>query len=160
MLQMLSSAPAFHAAQRCIKRVQRVALAALSLCRRFRSTLSALHTHNRNHYVGTLKCALQLSNSVQDDDRSVSWRRYEKRHSNTPAHISPCFRAKEGDNVIIGQCRPLSKTVCGLLQTVLDDLPAQTTVCVHIYRGLQAFGQRRYANICPLLVCSIRAVHT
>ena len=29
----------------------------------------------------------------------------------TPAHISPCFRAKEGDQVVIGQCRPLSKTV-------------------------------------------------
>ncbi|PHT96942.1 40S ribosomal protein S11 [Capsicum chinense] len=37
--------------------------------------------------------------------------RYEKRHSNIPAHISPCFRVKEGDHVIIGQCRPLSKTV-------------------------------------------------
>ncbi|KAJ6344455.1 hypothetical protein OIU76_006054 [Salix suchowensis] len=37
--------------------------------------------------------------------------RYEKRHSNIPAHISPCFRVREGDYVIIGQCRPLSKTV-------------------------------------------------
>ncbi|KAK8614779.1 hypothetical protein V6N13_068570 [Hibiscus sabdariffa] len=36
---------------------------------------------------------------------------YEKRHSNIPAHISPCFRVKEGGHVIIGQCRPLSKTV-------------------------------------------------
>ncbi|KAI8024477.1 40S ribosomal protein S11 [Camellia lanceoleosa] len=36
---------------------------------------------------------------------------YEKRHSNIPAHISPCFRVKEGDHVTIGQCRPLSKTV-------------------------------------------------
>ncbi|KAA3470577.1 40S ribosomal S11 [Gossypium australe] len=40
-----------------------------------------------------------------------SFSRYEKRHSNIPAHISPCFRVKEGDHVIIGQCRPLSKTV-------------------------------------------------
>ncbi|CAN4100829.1 unnamed protein product [Withania somnifera] len=39
------------------------------------------------------------------------YQRYEKRHSNIPAHISPCFRVKEGDYVIIGQCRPLSKTV-------------------------------------------------
>jgi small subunit ribosomal protein S11e len=31
--------------------------------------------------------------------------RYEKRHSNIPAHISPCFRVREGDHVIIGQCR-------------------------------------------------------
>nr|GMC55511.1 40S ribosomal protein S11-like [Ipomoea batatas] len=38
-----------------------------------------------------------------------SW--YEKRHSNIAAHVSPCFRVKEGDHVIIGQCRPLSKTV-------------------------------------------------
>ena len=95
--------------------MQRIALAALFFCRHLRSTLSALRTLNHNHYVGTLKHSLQLSNSVHDVDRSVSLRRYEKRHSNTPAHISPCFRAKEGDNVIIGQCRPLSKTVCGLL---------------------------------------------
>ncbi|KAJ4827240.1 hypothetical protein Tsubulata_015202 [Turnera subulata] len=37
--------------------------------------------------------------------------RGKRRHSNIPAHISPCFRVKEGDHVIIGQCRPLSKTV-------------------------------------------------
>merc|ERR1711977_46100 len=39
------------------------------------------------------------------------YRRYEKRHSNIPAHLSPCFRCKIGETVIIGQCRPLSKTV-------------------------------------------------
>ncbi|KAM3341692.1 hypothetical protein P3S68_026658 [Capsicum galapagoense] len=39
------------------------------------------------------------------------YQRYEKRHSNIPAHISPCFCVKEGDHVIIGQCRPLSKTM-------------------------------------------------
>uniref|UniRef100_A0A9I9D150 Small ribosomal subunit protein uS17 n=1 Tax=Cucumis melo TaxID=3656 RepID=A0A9I9D150_CUCME len=33
------------------------------------------------------------------------YQRYEKRHSNIPAHIAPCFRVKEGDHVIIGQCR-------------------------------------------------------
>lgn len=38
-------------------------------------------------------------------------RSYEKRHTNVSAHISPCFRCKEGDTVVIGQCRPLSKTV-------------------------------------------------
>ncbi|PNH11687.1 40S ribosomal protein S11 [Tetrabaena socialis] len=37
--------------------------------------------------------------------------RYEKRHRNISAHVSPCFRVKEGDTVVIGQCRPLSKTV-------------------------------------------------
>ena len=38
-------------------------------------------------------------------------RSYEKRHKNVPAHLSPCFRVKEGDKVVVGQCRPLSKTV-------------------------------------------------
>ncbi|KAK3003428.1 hypothetical protein RJ639_019869 [Escallonia herrerae] len=36
---------------------------------------------------------------------------YEKRHSNIAAHVSPCFRVKEGDHITVGQCRPLSKTV-------------------------------------------------
>ncbi|KAG0570853.1 hypothetical protein M758_2G182200 [Ceratodon purpureus] len=39
------------------------------------------------------------------------YQRYEKRHSNLAAHVSPAFRVKEGDKVIVGQCRPLSKTV-------------------------------------------------
>merc|ERR1712224_1134741 len=39
------------------------------------------------------------------------YRRYEKRHSNIPAHISPCFSASAGDFVVIGKCRPLSKSV-------------------------------------------------
>lgn len=38
--------------------------------------------------------------------------RYQKRHTNIPAHCSPAFkRIKVGDIVTIGQCRPLSKTV-------------------------------------------------
>ncbi len=37
--------------------------------------------------------------------------RYEKRHKNVPVHMSPAFRVKEGDKVVVGQCRPLSKTV-------------------------------------------------
>merc|ERR1711937_535083 len=39
------------------------------------------------------------------------YQRYEKRHKNIAMHLSPCFRCKEGDTVIVGQCRPLSKTV-------------------------------------------------
>ncbi|UZP32998.1 hypothetical protein NXS19_000814 [Fusarium pseudograminearum] len=37
--------------------------------------------------------------------------RYEKRHKNVAAHVSPAFRVQEGDQVTVGQCRPLSKTV-------------------------------------------------
>eukprot|EP01120_Amphizonella_sp_Union-15-10_P013078 TRINITY_DN600_c0_g1_i1.p1 TRINITY_DN600_c0_g1~~TRINITY_DN600_c0_g1_i1.p1 ORF type:complete len:167 (-),score=27.76 TRINITY_DN600_c0_g1_i1:69-569(-) len=39
------------------------------------------------------------------------YNRFEKRHSNIPAHCSPCFLVKEGDIVTIGQCRKLAKTV-------------------------------------------------
>ena len=40
------------------------------------------------------------------------YNRFEKRHSNTPAHCSPAFATiKEGDVVTMGECRPLSKTV-------------------------------------------------
>lgn len=39
------------------------------------------------------------------------YKRYEKRHKNVPAHLSPCFRLHEGDIVTIGECRPLSKTI-------------------------------------------------
>jgi hypothetical protein len=31
--------------------------------------------------------------------------RYEKRHTNISAHLSPAFRCREGDTVVIGQCR-------------------------------------------------------
>ncbi|EIM83521.1 40S ribosomal protein S11 [Stereum hirsutum FP-91666 SS1] len=39
------------------------------------------------------------------------YNRYEKRHRNLAAHVSPAFRAEVGDIVTVGQCRPLSKTV-------------------------------------------------
>ena len=37
--------------------------------------------------------------------------RYERRHTNMAAHVSPAFRVEDGDQVTVGQCRPLSKTV-------------------------------------------------
>ena len=40
------------------------------------------------------------------------YNRFEKRHHNLPAHCSPAFgRTKVGDIVVVGQCRPISKTV-------------------------------------------------
>lgn len=38
------------------------------------------------------------------------YNRYEKRHKNLAAHVS-AFRVQEGDVVVVGQCRPISKTV-------------------------------------------------
>ncbi|ELU08745.1 hypothetical protein CAPTEDRAFT_165333 [Capitella teleta] len=41
------------------------------------------------------------------------YNRFEKRHKNISAHCSPCFRdVAIGDIVTMGECRPLSKTVC------------------------------------------------
>eukprot|EP00768_Dysnectes_brevis_P005414 gnl/Dysnectes_brevis/38_a46_15443.p1 GENE.gnl/Dysnectes_brevis/38_a46_15443~~gnl/Dysnectes_brevis/38_a46_15443.p1 ORF type:complete len:158 (+),score=49.38 gnl/Dysnectes_brevis/38_a46_15443:55-528(+) len=39
------------------------------------------------------------------------YKRYEKRHKNMSAHLSPALKCKEGDVVTLGECRPLSKTV-------------------------------------------------
>merc|ERR1712022_71946 len=41
----------------------------------------------------------------------TKYRRYEKRHKMVSAHCSPCFDVRPGDEVMIGECRPLSKTV-------------------------------------------------
>ena len=41
----------------------------------------------------------------------AKYKRFEKRHKKIAAHISPCFRVKAGDIVVIGECRKLSKTV-------------------------------------------------
>ena len=39
------------------------------------------------------------------------YNRFEKRHKMLSAHISPAFRVEVGDGVVVGECRPLSKTV-------------------------------------------------
>ena len=50
------------------------------------------------------------------------YNRYEKRHSNLAAHISPAFRVEDGDQVTVGQCRPLSKTVGNPLVPLMLEL--------------------------------------
>lgn len=37
--------------------------------------------------------------------------RYQRRHSRIPSHNPPCIDAREGDRVVIAECRPVSKTV-------------------------------------------------
>merc|ERR1712072_1676008 len=52
--------------------------------------------------------------------------RYEKRHKMVSAHCSPAFDARIGDEVVLGQCRPLSKTV--IFNVVkLNELAARTS---------------------------------
>lgn len=38
------------------------------------------------------------------------YERYERRKSRVTAHNPPCIRARDGDRVMIAECRPLSKT--------------------------------------------------
>ncbi|WP_338601101.1 30S ribosomal protein S17 [Sulfolobus tengchongensis] len=39
------------------------------------------------------------------------YKRYERRRSRIHAHVPPCVNVKEGDKVIIGECRPISKSI-------------------------------------------------
>jgi len=47
--------------------------------------------------------------------------RYERRHSSIPSHNPPCIDAKEGDRVIIAECRPVSKTVSFVVVEKLEE---------------------------------------
>ena len=37
--------------------------------------------------------------------------RGERRRSRVSAHVPPCIEVREGDEVTLGECRPLSKTI-------------------------------------------------
>ncbi|MEZ0393976.1 MAG: 30S ribosomal protein S17 [Desulfurococcaceae archaeon] len=39
------------------------------------------------------------------------FRRYERRHKHIHAYLPPCIKVQEGDEVVIGETRPLAKTV-------------------------------------------------
>jgi small subunit ribosomal protein S17 len=39
------------------------------------------------------------------------YKRYERRSSKIHVHVPPCLDVKEGDKVIIGETRPISKSV-------------------------------------------------
>ena len=56
------------------------------------------------------------------------YQRYEKRHTNISAHISPCFRCHEGDSVIIGQCRWARRWTAGWTGGVLPAAAAAALV--------------------------------
>src|ERR1700759_1896277 len=67
--------------------------------------------------------------------------RYEKRHKNLAAHVSPAFRVEEGDRVTVGQCRPLSKTVClSLTQVIILEINKAPKVRCNGQRGLLKTG--------------------
>jgi small subunit ribosomal protein S17 len=39
------------------------------------------------------------------------YKRYERRKSRIHVYIPPCLDVNEGDNVIIGECRPIAKSI-------------------------------------------------
>jgi len=45
------------------------------------------------------------------------YNRYEKRHKNIPAHLSPAFKVSKGQVVTIGQCRYVSASLALAKQT-------------------------------------------
>ncbi|RLG86913.1 MAG: 30S ribosomal protein S17 [Thermoprotei archaeon] len=46
--------------------------------------------------------------------------RYEKRRNKIHAHNPPCINAKEGDLVLIGETRPLAKSVAFVVLGILE----------------------------------------
>jgi len=67
----------------------------------------------------------RMRNTVVVEREYTVWiskfKRYERRRSRIHAHNPPCIGAKEGDIVLIGETRPLAKSVSfvvlGVLQT-------------------------------------------
>lgn len=64
-------------------------------------------------FKGTVRSAKAHNTAI------VGWRfhkyipkyeRYERRHTKVTAHNPPCIHAKEGELVVVAECRPLSKT--------------------------------------------------
>ncbi len=51
---------------------------------------------------------------------SPKYVRYEKRSGHIPSHNPPCINAKEGEQVKIVECRPLSKTVSFVIVEKLE----------------------------------------
>ncbi len=47
------------------------------------------------------------------------YRRYEKRHTHIHAYNPPCINAREGDIVVIGETRPLAKTISFVVLQVI-----------------------------------------
>ncbi len=39
------------------------------------------------------------------------YRRYERRRSRITVYVPPCIDVFEGDEVVVGECRPISKTI-------------------------------------------------
>ena len=65
----------------------------------------------------------KMQNTVVVEREYTVWirkyKRYERRRSRIHAHNPPCISAKEGDIVLIGETRPLAKSVSFVVLGVL-----------------------------------------
>jgi len=64
-------------------------------------------------FTGTVRSAKSHNTVAVDWDYhklSQKYERYERRKTRVTAHNPPCMHAREGDMVVIAECRPLSKT--------------------------------------------------
>jgi small subunit ribosomal protein S17 len=69
-----------------------------------------------------------VSSSKGKDTAVVEWgythlvpkyQRYERRKTSVVAHNPECLKAREGDQVLIAECRPLSKTKSFVVVSIL-----------------------------------------
>ncbi|MCK5107234.1 MAG: 30S ribosomal protein S17 [Nanoarchaeota archaeon] len=58
--------------------------------------------------------------------KDKKYERYEKRRTKVQVHNPECINAKEGDNVIISECRPLSKTKQFVITSLVKDKVKET----------------------------------
>jgi small subunit ribosomal protein S17 len=64
-------------------------------------------------FSGTVKSAKARHSAVVRWDYHSpvrKYERYERKHTKITVHNPPCIHAREGDTVVIAECRPLSKT--------------------------------------------------
>lgn len=72
--------------------------------------------------VGRVVKARMRNTAVVEREYSVwisKFKRYEKRRSKIHAHNPPCINAKEGDIVLLGETRPLAKSVSFVILGIL-----------------------------------------
>ena len=67
---------------------------------------------------------IRMHNTAVVEREYLVWvrkfKRYERRRSRIHVHNPPCVGAKEGDTVLIGETRPLSKSVSFVILGVLQ----------------------------------------
>merc|ERR1711935_145325 len=75
------------------------------------------------------------------------YNRFEKRHKNTPVHVSPAFRVKVGDEILAGQCRPILR--CGTRpRRSTSRLPSVSRSATRSSRGSAGPSRRPCASTC------------